>query len=114
MKPNTGRLAVLTFHSLEDRIVKSHFNDVSLLSSSDDTSAVEMTTSRQKLKLMEKEASRRNKFSLNRIMNVDGFERDVRKLWTPLNKKVILPTDDEIHANPRSRSAKLRVAVKNS
>jgi 16S rRNA (cytosine1402-N4)-methyltransferase len=27
-------------------------------------------------------------------------------------KKVIVPTDEELEANPRSRSAKLRIAIK--
>lgn len=59
LKPG-GRLAVLTFHSLEDRIVKSDFRE-----------------------------------------SVD--------FGKPVNKKVIVPTREEALANPRSRSAKLRV-----
>ncbi|MDQ2857500.1 MAG: 16S rRNA (cytosine(1402)-N(4))-methyltransferase RsmH [Candidatus Eremiobacteraeota bacterium] len=55
-----GRIAVITFHSLEDRIVKIRFRD-------DDR---------------------------------------VR----PLTKKPLLPGDEELSHNPRSRSAKLRVA----
>jgi 16S rRNA (cytosine1402-N4)-methyltransferase len=60
LKPG-GRLAVLTFHSLEDRIVKWLFKD------------------------------------------------ELRHLGRPLFKKVIEPSEDEVKANPRSRSAKLRV-----
>lgn len=59
LKPG-GRLAVLTFHSLEDRIVKYDFK------------------------------------------GAVGMGR-------PVNKKVIVPEREEILANPRSRSAKLRV-----
>ena len=55
-----GRLLVITFHSLEDRIVKNIF-------------------------------------------------RDRKDLGRPVNKKVIVPTREEILENPRSRSAKLRV-----
>lgn len=58
LKPG-GRMAVLTFHSLEDRIVKNIFK---------------------------------------------GSE-----LGLPINKKVIIADRDEQLANPRSRSAKLRV-----
>ncbi len=55
-----GRLCVISFHSLEDRIVKNAFRD-------DDR-------------------------------------------WNVLTKKPIRPTDNEIRSNPRSRSAKMRVA----
>jgi 16S rRNA (cytosine1402-N4)-methyltransferase len=57
-----GRLAIVTFHSLEDRVVKRAF--------------------------LEKER------------------------WTPLTKKPMVPTDEELARNPRSRSAKLRAAIK--
>lgn len=36
----------------------------------------------------------------------------LKKNWQPINKKVILPTSEEILINPRSRSAKLRVGLK--
>jgi 16S rRNA (cytosine1402-N4)-methyltransferase len=58
-----GRLAVLTFHSLEDRIVKNVF-------------------------------------------------RNLQHLGRPLFKKVVVPSEDEQRVNPRSRSAKLRVFVR--
>ncbi len=59
LKPN-GKIAVITFHSLEDRIVKHTF-------------------------------------------------REDERLQV-ITKKVITATDDEIKANPRARSAKLRLA----
>jgi hypothetical protein len=34
------------------------------------------------------------------------------KLWLPITKKALVPSDDEISINKRSRSAKLRVAEK--
>jgi 16S rRNA (cytosine1402-N4)-methyltransferase len=75
-----ARIAVITFHSLEDRIVKNFFRD----------------HSREWLDRPEWPAPRRNP------------EYDL-KLITP---KPVEPGEDEQRANPRSRSAKLRVAEK--
>mgnify|MGYP003288989703 CR=1 FL=1 len=76
LKPE-GRIVVLTYHSLEDRIVKDFF----------------------------------------RYGNFDGkAEQDFfGRLIAPLkqiNNKVITPSEEEIERNPRSRSAKLRIAEK--
>lgn len=59
IKPG-GLLAVISFHSLEDRLVKREFQN--------------------------------------------------RMVWAPISKKPIVASDDEQAKNPRSRSAKLRVA----
>jgi 16S rRNA (cytosine1402-N4)-methyltransferase len=75
-----GRIAVITFHSLEDRIVKNFFRD----------------HSREWLDRPEWPAPQRN------------AEYDL-KVITP---KPVEPGEDEQRANPRSRSAKLRVAEK--
>jgi 16S rRNA (cytosine1402-N4)-methyltransferase len=75
-----GRIAVITFHSLEDRIVKNFFRD----------------HSRQWLDRPEWPEPRRNP------------DYDL-KLITP---KPVEPADEEQRGNPRSRSAKLRVAEK--
>ena len=72
-----GRLVVLTYHSLEDRMVKNFV----------------------------------------RSGRMDGkVEQDFfgRKLtpWRAVNNKVIVPNEEEQRTNPRSRSAKLRIAEK--
>ena len=75
-----GRIAVITFHSLEDRIVKNFFRD----------------HSQEWLDKPEWPEPKRNP------------DYDI-ELVTP---KPVEPSDDEQRANPRSRSAKLRVAQK--
>lgn len=72
-----GRLSVITYHSLEDRIVKNV-----------------MKAGNPEGKVVQ-----------------DFFGR-VETPFRLVNNKVILPTDEEQTANPRSRSAKLRIAEK--
>lgn len=72
-----GRLSVITYHSLEDRIVKNV-----------------MKAGNPEGKMVQ-----------------DFFGR-VETPFKLVNNKVILPSDDEQQRNPRSRSAKLRIAEK--
>lgn len=75
-----GRLAVISFHSLEDRIVKRFF---------------------------QYEASDKENTS-----GLAGLFLDKQPLVNIVNKKPIVPSEEEVDKNPRSRSAKLRVVEK--
>lgn len=76
LKPG-GRLAVITYHSIEDRMVKN------LMRTGNLSGRVEQ----------------------------DFYGRTLSPL-KPVNNKVITPCEEELKANPRSRSAKLRIAEK--
>ncbi|MBN2659700.1 MAG: 16S rRNA (cytosine(1402)-N(4))-methyltransferase RsmH [Tannerellaceae bacterium] len=76
LKPG-GRLVVMTYHSLEDRLVKNFL----------------------------------------KTGNFEGeikqdFFGNVQSPFRLINNKVIVPTSEEVEVNPRSRSAKLRIAEK--
>lgn len=75
-----GRIAVITFHSLEDRIVKDRMR-----------SWLGRCTCPPELPICRCNA---------------------KKLAKVLTRKPILPSEEEVEQNPRSRSAKLRVAEK--
>ena len=73
-----GRVCVITFHSLEDRIVKNLFKKYSVV-----------------------EGNRINDFRKAKDIEEANF--------IEVNKKVIVPSEEEFINNPRSKSAKLRI-----
>ncbi len=72
-----GRLSILSYHSLEDKLVKKYIK-----------------TGNVKGEIIKD--------------NFGNFE----KFFKPINKKIIVPTEEEIKINNRARSAKLRIAEK--
>ncbi|KFM69865.1 putative methyltransferase-like protein 15, partial [Stegodyphus mimosarum] len=94
LKPG-GRIAVITFHSLEDRIVKRHFLGIDM----DEPVSQSLSQKYSNAALWHTKAD---------------IDQLYSKKWTPLHKHIIKPSAEEIAANPRSRSAKLRAAFKNS
>lgn len=75
-----GRLAVISFHSLEDRIVKEFFRE-------------------QGRDLVNPPYEK-------------IYEEERKATLKEVNRKPIMPSDEEIQSNPRARSAKLRIAEK--
>jgi hypothetical protein len=72
-----GRLSVITYHSLEDRMVKN---------------VIKTGNAEGKLK--------------------QDFFGKIETPYRAVNRQVIIPDNDEQEKNPRSRSAKLRIAEK--
>ena len=82
LKPG-GKLIVVTFHSLEDKIVKFYFKNFAF------------------------NKSKQNKYQ-------PETSRDNIYLFENYKNKVITASENELKKNPRSRSAKLRYAVRNN
>lgn len=83
-----GRLCVITFHSLEDRLVKRFLRG-------HDLANLDQQLFDPRKRGLPKEAKAAE--------NAD---------WLPLRRKVITPEKDDVRDNPRGRSAKLRAALR--
>ncbi|OSQ38419.1 16S rRNA (cytosine(1402)-N(4))-methyltransferase RsmH [Thalassospira mesophila] len=81
LKPG-GRLVVVTFHSLEDRLVKTFFKE-------------------------------RCGDPRKQSRRLPGEPEAAKPTFSTLSRKVVTAQKDELRANPRARSAKLRAAERN-
>ncbi|NXL92351.1 MET15 protein, partial [Alectura lathami] len=97
LKPG-GRLVALSFHSLEDRIIKRFLHGI-------DMTEKYNLSSRQKIRQALKNRSKEEDTQ-------DFPHGKSNSKWMFMQKKVITPQAKDIQTNPRARSAKLRAAVK--
>lgn len=88
LKP-TGRLAIISFHSLEDRLIKTQF----------------LAWTGQK---------EREKIPRNLPLSNENIEKMINIKGKLIKPFPMIPSDQEIQANPRARSAKLRIIEKTS
>ncbi|KAF6162696.1 hypothetical protein GIB67_022355 [Kingdonia uniflora] len=94
-----GRLAVISFHSLEDRIVKKTFLDIISTETGDGDNYEDQST------LLRQDHNEKVEEGWVK-QRIDG------KNGTILTKRPITPSEEEESLNRRSRSAKLRVLQK--
>lgn len=87
-----GRLVTICFHSLEDTIVKRHIAG----------NILNEVANPVPLKYL----------SPTLVQDQDTIDKFLDTQWNALNKHVHVPSDEEVAQNPRSRSARLRAAVR--
>lgn len=98
-----GRLAVISFHSLEDRIVKQTFLDIIKSEGGEDYQGIRNMPDTRESDDEGGEDSCKEMWIKRRVRGLNG---------TILTKRPITPSQEEEKLNRRSRSAKLRVIQK--
>ncbi|RUS30242.1 MraW methylase family-domain-containing protein [Jimgerdemannia flammicorona] len=107
-----GRLLVVTFHSLEDRMVKNFMHRCSGKRSIEDT---DRPTSQFSIKRAAHRQHRRAdalEFEKPALSEIESSQWAAEPSFELLNRKVVKADEDERGVNPRSRSAKLRGATR--
>ncbi|KAM4617787.1 12S rRNA N(4)-cytidine methyltransferase METTL15 [Discoglossus pictus] len=92
-----GRLVAISFHSLEDRIVKRFLHGV-------DMAEKPNLGARHKIRQGQRDWTDSEE---DELPNPEGNSR-----WTVIQRKVLTPQFQDVQDNPRGRSAKLRAAIK--
>ncbi|XP_076226248.1 putative methyltransferase-like protein 15 homolog [Nomia melanderi] len=83
-----GRLVTISFHSLEDKIIKRHISG----------NIIDNIANKVALKYTD----------CSKWYEDNEYANIIQTPWKMLHKHVITPTSEEVKQNPRSRSAKLR------
>lgn len=106
LRPSGGRLCVLTFHSLEDRLVKRFLRG-------EDLAAPPKMSSRQRARrALRARQEAEEEEDDDEDEDDDGDDEGESVGWVSLRRKVLTPSVEELEVNPRGRSAKLRAAVR--
>ncbi|XP_018423744.1 PREDICTED: probable methyltransferase-like protein 15 [Nanorana parkeri] len=93
-----GRLVVISFHSLEDRIVKRFLHGIHM---------------DEKPNMSSRQWIRTGQTEVTEMDEDEEFPSPgPNSAWNVLQRKVLLPNSQDVIENPRGRSAKLRAATK--
>ncbi|RID42389.1 hypothetical protein BRARA_J02273 [Brassica rapa] len=98
-----GRLAVISFHSLEDRVVKQTFLDILGFQREETNAEMSVKPERQIEERIDKELKEKEAWIKQTVISSKGVI---------LTKRPITPSEEEEKLNRRARSAKLRVIQK--